>query len=88
MYTMLNPKTGERVNVETFADMVNRWVCEPEFVMATVGLTPSEVLAVSNLYDLRDQLKAARQDCRVSHRIAEMRGDQIRKLTSVEGDVT
>lgn len=57
MYTMLNPRTGERHKFATLAEMINAWVTARHCVMTTAGLTQAEHQAINNIYALGDQLR-------------------------------
>jgi hypothetical protein len=62
IYRLFRPSTAERITVPSFADMVNRWLSEPDLVMLDVGLTPSEAQAVNNLYSQREELRATKRE--------------------------
>jgi hypothetical protein len=61
-YRLFRPSTSERITVPSFADLVNRWLCEPDLVMLDVGLAPSEVQAVNNLYAMREEIRATKRE--------------------------
>lgn len=61
MYTLINPKTGERTRCNSLAELINAWIAAPYCGMSAVGVPESERQAINNVYALQDQLRQARR---------------------------
>ncbi len=72
MYTLINPRTGERIPCRNLAELVNAWVVSPHCTMTAVGAPESEQQAIVNIYAMHDQLRAAKRE-RFSMSAAMMR---------------
>lgn len=57
MYTLINPRLGERKQFTSLAEMINYWVTARNCVMVTVGLSDAEADAINNIYALSDSLR-------------------------------
>jgi hypothetical protein len=72
MYTLINPKTGERTRCNSLAELINAWIAAPYCGMSAVGVPESERQAINNIYALQDQLRQAKRE-RISMSAAMMR---------------
>lgn len=61
MYTLVNPRTGERAPCNNLGELINAWIAAPHCAMTAVGVPESEQRAIENVYALRDQLQQARR---------------------------
>jgi hypothetical protein len=86
-YRIIDPRYGERIECDTFAEMLNMWFLRPSLVMTTVGLTSEETQAVANLMGLNDRLKSARRELESLRKVSTARGSALRLVSNEEGVV-
>lgn len=86
-YRLIDPATSERLEFRYFAELINRWFAEPRLIVVTLGMTDTETAAVNNIYELRRQLLATKQELKSATSLLEIRGATIRRITDREGDV-
>lgn len=86
-YRLIDPATSERLEFRYFAELLNRWLTEPRLIVVTLGMTDAEADAVNNIYAIRSQLTATKQELKSATSLLEIRSATIRRMTDREGDV-